>query len=305
VRGQRMGMPPGRVDACAAMKIAQQCPACSSIAIDKNPAVLAPFVAARVFDWQPVEITPEWGLRDIRTGRAYCVCNTAFCTACHFLFLDMRFDPEEMARLYTGYRDDAYTRLRETFEPGYIARNAALLEGASHIAAVEEVLRPHIPERPRILDWGGDTGLNTPFRRRAELHHIFDISNRPVVSGAMRVTTETMNPGGYDLVVLSNVLEHVPYPVSVLQEVISATRRDAVLYIEVPDEALVRKAIDISSDWTMKRHWHEHINFFSPRSLQTLLARCGLEQIHASSIATSSAGSEGHVFAVVAKIAPQ
>ena len=100
------------------------------------------------------------------------------------LFLDMRFDDEEMAALYADYRGEAYTRERDRFEPGYAARNAIMLEGSAYIGQIEAILEPYLGAKPRVLDWGGDTGVNTPFRSRAMQHDVYDISNRPMVEGA-------------------------------------------------------------------------------------------------------------------------
>ena len=104
---------------------------------------------------------PEWGLRDLPLGHAQALCASLCCPSCGTLFLDMRFDDAEMARLYADYRGPAYEAERERFEPGYAARNRGLLAGDAHIPAVEAFLQPHLPARPAVLDWGGDTGLNT------------------------------------------------------------------------------------------------------------------------------------------------
>ena len=128
------------------------------------------------------------------------------------LFLDMRFDDEEMAALYRDYRGEAYTTARERFEPGYAARNAIMLEGSAYIDQIEAILEPYLGARPRVLDWGGDAGVNTPFRSRAPQHDVYDISNRPMVEGARAVGLDFVKTSVYDLIVFSNVLEHVSYP---------------------------------------------------------------------------------------------
>ncbi len=101
------------------MKLAKRCVACDGDRLGHVPAVLMPFIADRIFGWRPTEISPEWGLRDIRAGNACSICKTMMCEDCGMLFLDMRFDDEEMAALYTDYRGDAYTTARDRFEPGY------------------------------------------------------------------------------------------------------------------------------------------------------------------------------------------
>lgn len=255
-------------------RIATQCICCSSPALQRQSAVLMPFVAQRALGWEPCEITADWGLRDLPLGHAQALCTSLHCPACGCLFLDMRFDAAEMARLYCDYRGPDYEAQRERFEPGYAARNRTLLAGDAHIPEVEAFLRPHLPARPAVLDWGGDTGLNTPLRNEARLHHVLDISGRPLIGGAVAVAAPLAS---YDLIVLAHVLEHVPEPAALIDEIRGAMDGGTVLYVELPFEALMRAAERDTAAWRRKRHWHEHINFFSVQGLRRLLQGCGLQ----------------------------
>ncbi len=263
-----------------------------------------PFLAWRVFGWQSVDITADWKLRDVAPGRAYALCNTLACMSCGLIFLDMRFDDEEMSALYADYRGDTYRMDRERFEPGYGHRNDLLLAGSNYIPRVEELLEPHLSAAPRILDWGGDTGVNTPFRARCGCHHVYDISVRPLVGGAVRVTRNDVAASTYDLVVLSHVLEHVSFPRDVIADIIPVLTRDTLLYIELPHENLMRLEISIASKSSMKRHWHEHINFFTERAIETLLDQAGLETLMCISHSIVAGGQPGHVFSLLARLKP-
>ena len=95
-------------------RVAKTCVCCVNSSLNKSPAIVMPFVAHRAFGWAPVTIDDSWGLKTIKSGTAYTVCNTLFCPDCGFLFLDMRFSEEELAGLYDGYRNAEYTDLRET-----------------------------------------------------------------------------------------------------------------------------------------------------------------------------------------------
>lgn len=257
--------------------IATHCACCGGAELEKSPAVLMPFVAKRVFDWDLVEITADWGLRDLQCGHAYAVCNSLHCRECGLLFLDLRFDNSEMGRLYHDYRGTQYTCQRDACEPGYARRNEALLQGGGYAMQVEAFLAALLPEPDSVLDWGGDTGVNTPFRGRMSTHHVFDISDRPLVDGASRVGCEDIRSVHYDLVVLSQVLEHVPEPLALLETVVAALDDDSLLYIEVPYEGLVQTIATGNAQWRDKRHWHEHINFYSEGALRSLIGRAGLE----------------------------
>jgi SAM-dependent methyltransferase len=261
-----------------------------------------PFVAKRAFGWEPVEITEAWGLRDIRSGMAYPLCNSVQCSACGALFLDIRFTDSEMSSLYSGYRGEAYTALRERFEPGYRERNEIILQGTAHIPKIEAFLSAHVSPPLTILDWGGDTGANTPFRNDRNTLHIYDISNLPVVEGVTKVELATIEGTTYDLIVLSHVLEHLPSPARALSEIAAVMSRETVLYIEVPHEDLLRLNHGSKIAHTKKKYWHEHINFFTFDALHALLDRCGMQPIDLQTIETEGGGKPWHVFAVACRL---
>jgi hypothetical protein len=267
---------------------------CGGTFLQSSPAILMPFVAERAFGWKPAVIDESWGLQTIRTGTAYALCNSLWCADCGLLFLDIRFSDREMDGIYRDYRGPDYTRLREHYEPGYALRNRQLDEGVSYIADVEAFLRPLVGDAPRVLDWGGDTGKNTPFRGKAAVCDVYDISDKPLVAGARRVTEDMARGSRYDLVVCSNVLEHIPYPADTLEAIGAAMDDDAVLYIEVPFEEAVRTAP--VQPQLRKKHWHEHINFFSESSLHKLAAGCGLQVVASAQLFVTTAGKSSHLF---------
>lgn len=263
-------------------RLATACICCDTAPLQRQSAVLMPFVAQRALGWEACEITAAWGLRDLPLGHAQALCTSLHCPACGMLFLDMRFDEAEMSRLYRDYRGPDYEAERERLEPGYAARNRGLVAGDAHIPQVEAFLKTHLPARPAVLDWGGDTGLNTPLRAAARLHHVLDISARPLVGGAQAVAAPE---GPYDLVVLAHVLEHVPEPRALLERVVAAMGGETMLYVEVPFEALMREAEHDPQAWQRKRHWHEHVNFFSERGLRQLLTGSGLQVLDSTRLA--------------------
>jgi 2-polyprenyl-3-methyl-5-hydroxy-6-metoxy-1,4-benzoquinol methylase len=65
----------------------------------------------------------------------------------------------------------------------------------------------------------------------------------------------------FDVIVCSNVLEHVPSPLKVLRKISKCMNETGILYIEIPYEKIMKdfSGIDLAKT---KRHWHEHINFF-------------------------------------------
>jgi hypothetical protein len=283
-------------------RIANYCICCGSRELKKSPAILMPFVAHRVFDWKPVEITDDWGLNTIKNGWAYTVCNSVQCNDCNMIFLDIRFSDSEMAALYNGYREQQYTELREKYEPGYKERNSALDYGSDYIADIELFLSQYLSFPINVLDWGGDTGKNTPFKSKCNLFHIYDISNKPVIEGAKKVDKSTADKNKYDLVVCSNVLEHVPYPTELILDIKTVMSEDTLLYLEIPLEDIIRTAETEINLHEKKKHWHEHINFYTEKSIHSMLKICGLDIIDLQQLQIVVAGKSCCVYLIACKL---
>ena len=256
------------------MELADACICCGGSNLASSPAVLMPFVASRALGQEPLEITTAWGMRDLRPGMAYTLCHSLQCHACGALFLDYRFTPAQMAALYEDYRGPTYTRQRDRFEPGYAVTVAQdYTRRHPYISKVEAWLAPHLRERPLILDWGGGDGSNTPFLGQGQVF-VHDISGAALAEGAERADTRARQR--YDLVVCMQVLEHVADPLAMLREIQPLMDLRTMLYLEVPHEALVRQHPPGTDLTPHKRHWHEHVNFFTESSLRQLTARAGL-----------------------------
>jgi hypothetical protein len=283
-------------------RVARSCIICGGDELSISPAVLMPFIAHRIFGWQPVEIDRSWGLFTIPNGHAFSICNSLFCRSCDFLFLDIRFTDAEMARLYKDYRGKDYVSLREQYEPGYKLRNSLLNNGVGYLLTVENFLKPHLSTpSPNILDWGGDTGRNTPFRACRSRLDILDLSAKETIDGARSVSLETAVEAHYDLIVCSQTLEHVPYPGDVLAQIATCMRFDTILYVELPFEALMKVPCTDDRNST-KRHWHEHINFFSIKSLEILLSSSGFKLVNLTTTDVEVAGCSVSIIQATARL---
>jgi hypothetical protein len=277
-------------------RVAEFCPFCLSDDCARSPAVLMPFVAHRALGWQPVEIDDSWGLRTLQQGHAYSICNSVECGDCGGLFLDIRFTDRELGRLYRDYRSSEYIDLRDHYEPGYADRDASLQSGNTYVALIEDFLRAHVPLPVRVLDWGGGTGKNTPFKAQSSTFHIHDISRAPPVSGASFVERSQIDPQAYDLIVCSNVIEHVPHPLDLLDEIAANMTDATVLYLETPTEAFMLQTEGDPHRLARKRHWHEHINFFTGTALERLCALAGLEVVQMRTLPITFLDETGQVF---------
>ena len=257
-------------------RIAEFCICCGSRKLKNSPAILMPFVAERIFNWKQIKIDKSWGLETISKGQTYSICNTLMCSKCNFIFLDIRFSEKELSNLYTGYRDSNYTKLRQKYEKNYKKRNTELIKGITYLDKVEEFIKRDLKFPVSILDWGGDTGKNTPFKNNNKKIHIYDLGNSKTIKGAVRVKKSDLKNKSYDLIICSNVLEHVSYPSETLIDIKKNMSSRSLLYIEIPYEKLMIEINNKEKSYQDKRHWHEHVNFFSKKSILKLLKKCKL-----------------------------
>lgn len=226
----------------------------------------------------PLDIDATSGLTNLIYGRSYALCKSMMCRKCGHMFVDYRFSDREMESLYADYRGEEYVSLRESYEPGYTQRNKLLADGVAYLSQVEEFLDEFMPSSDiAILDWGGDTGVNTPFKGRRSSLHIFDPSDKATgLTDTLTFASVPSQRSIYDLIVLSNVLEHIPFPSETLNELMPFMGPETILYVEIPLEAIQQSAAGPPySGAQNKKHWHEHINFFTPDSIEILLEKSG------------------------------
>jgi SAM-dependent methyltransferase len=255
------------------MKQANECPCCGEVNFKKTSAILMPFLSKRIFGYDYVCIDESWNLYNFENTKAITLCHSLQCNNCEFLFCDLRFDDEEMSNLYNDYRGESYVQLRDFYEPGYRIKNEIINQGINYKSKIESFLS-NFGDYRIILDWGGDDGINTPVFQANDLY-IYDISNKKVLPNFTLLEKQDLKNYSYDLIVCSNVLEHVSYPRELLQDIRNYMSKDTVLYIEIPCEKLIMKKEIIDKN-EIKRHWHEHINFYSENSIKELLKACNL-----------------------------
>lgn len=297
------------------------CPICDGAPAKAWPALVAPFIA-------------ELALKE-----APSTCALLECGHCAFRFFDGRFEPPELERLYSGYRGEAYFEVRHRLEPWYSRRHN---EGTGHapegIAERKAYLGAFLRERglgsvQRVLDYGGDSGQFIPDGIGAELH-VYEVSDAAPVAGVRKITDEReLEAGGYDLVLLNHVLEHVPEPVPLVRKLASLLKPGSgALYVEVPFEryriwsgrggaqraylgwlarhgGLLRGADFLSTLCRVALgtvpplgfpKLHEHINFFGQASIGEAFARSGL----AMSEFRTAARTDGRIISALARRGP-
>lgn len=127
----------------------------------------------------------------------------------------------------------------------------------------------------RLLDIGGGDGkLLAPFQAEGCQCCIVDYNVHPR-RGVHRFgdTIQDVPPGEkFDLLICSHVLEHVAEPIPFLVDLHRLVGPNGLLYLEVPLEVWKRISILVREPVT-------HVNFFTPSSLATGLARAGFEAL--------------------------
>jgi hypothetical protein len=259
-------------------------------------ALVAPFLATRIWDRTP-----------------FCV-DLVECRACEFKFYNPRLDKADEMRLYSGYRSEEYQRMRQASEPWYTPRfNADLASTNSYEirrSNLTTILHQHIGKRTvgRVLDYGGDHGDLVVNLFEGAGAFVYDISGVPAAAGV----TATSDPAGCkaDLIINSNVLEHVGFPLVLMGNIRQAAPDGGLVYIEVPIEfpfgmARISRRLAQIGIMALRRPdlirfiarpaslymMHEHINYFTEQALVALISCCGFTA-KASGI-YSSAGLAG------------
>ena len=111
--------------------------------------------------------------------------------------------------------------------------------------------------------------MNTPFIKNNAEIYIYDISDENTIEGTRKITFKEIYKKSFDLIICSHVLEHVPYPLKILKNIYKAMNENTFLYLEMPFE----KIMHIKDNFELldnKKHWHEHINFFSKDSINAM-----------------------------------
>ena len=287
--------------ATAALR-SRACACCGALSTHSELGLVSPFLARRALlgPLEPVELARcqacghAWSLRGLTDEEA------------SRLYSGYRGEGYLRARQAT---EPWYTRAVND-----AIGSEAAMEGRRKVLA--EMLAAAVAQagpRPqgRCLDFGGDRGQMLKHVPDAD-KFVHEVSGVELDPWARRLPALGPALGTFGLVLNCQVLEHVNDPLSALRETADMACSGGWLYVEVPDErwrtawgrpgptrerwlrAVSRStratvALDfVSTACRVKLGWtpplgfwamREHINFFSPRSLELLARQVGLEPI--------------------------
>jgi 2-polyprenyl-3-methyl-5-hydroxy-6-metoxy-1,4-benzoquinol methylase len=211
---------------------------------------------------------------DTRFGipRSYAICR---CSVCGLEQTDPRPNPDDLKHLYETYynfggeQGTTYTHWRERFFASWLYRLWLVLDGDGSFHTQRG--------SGRLMDIGCNEGRGLKiYRRNGFLAEGLELNQRAAeVARAAGFTVygtlmEDFYPtGAYDVVVLSNVLEHALDPKRMLWDVARILKPGGQVWVSCPNsQSWLRKLFGRS--WI---NWHVpfHIVHFSPATLRRLL----------------------------------
>ena len=208
------------------------------------------------------------------------------CTTCGLVYVNPRRGQDTLTDVY---RESLYYENADGVTSGYDNYLADREILAIFFNLQLDTIERHLGSRGRLLDVGCAVGfLLDEARRRGwrtagvELSEFASNYARQTMHLDVRSQTlrDAQCPGGhFDAVVMDDVVEHFGDPEAELRETWRVTRSGGVLLIHTPN---------VDSPWytLMRKHWvhlkpGEHLYYFSPSTLSTLLGRVGFRVISA------------------------
>nr|BBX77294.1 hypothetical protein MFLOJ_10810 [Mycobacterium florentinum] len=291
----------------------QGCPICGGPGAIEAYGRIAPFILE-------LRSGPRDGPRDTALRR---------CDTCDLTYFAHRFDADTLDAMYSGYRDDRYLSIRRSWEPWYSRKTNSATKPGSEAAAertefMTEVVGAHtdIDNLRNIVDYGGDEGQFFPAGYRGR-KYVIEVSGKNLVEGVQAASTLDELPDRPHLVIAAHLLEHLVDPLAVVFEIRAAVADDGLFYVEVPLDRPKVHPWHAGPHYRLFLKWvsafrfswvvldfitgvarnfgrgvprlgtvkqSEHINYFSTRSLRTLLTRGGFRVVSTASDATASVG---------------
>jgi SAM-dependent methyltransferase len=203
--------------------------------------------------------------------------DVAVCDRCGFGYADGIPGQDAFDRYYRDMSKYEYSQ-RGGAESEYDRRRLELIAG---------VIAPHVGSRDaRILDVGCASGRLLANLRDRGFANLVGLDPSPACAAAAArlygIDVRTMTLGAmaraderFDLIIMVGVLEHLRDLGGAFADLRALIPPGALLYVEVPD-------VTAFADWDNAPYQDfstEHINFFSPSSLENLMRRHGFAPV--------------------------
>ncbi len=196
------------------------------------------------------------------------------CAECGMLFTNPRDDDATLARVYASLQDAVYDVEEEN------------RQRTAH--AFFELVQRFQPQPARLIDVGCATGVFVTVAQQARWQVIgLEASAWAVDQARQRAPTATivtglleevtLAPSSFEVATLWDVLEHVRSPRETLQRIRTWLTPNGLLFLNLPnaDSTVARL---LGKRWVLLLR--EHLWYFSPDTLASLLQTCGFDLIY-------------------------
>ena len=225
---------------------------------------------------------PLCGSRDSQPERIVEGYELERCRSCDLVFVNPQPTEESLTHLYLQKTPESQAEFyRQTVSAAQIAEYDRILADLSAL----------LPAAGRLLDLGCAAGY---FMQRAERAG-FEAHGTDLATWVEGIAAERGVPnvrcgrleaaafadGWFDVVHSSQVFEHLPRPVDELKEIRRVLRPGGILYINVPNYRCL--SIVLGRDDFELNTPPEHVAYYTPRTLATLLSRAGFDVVRTAS----------------------
>lgn len=272
------------------MKYVGACIVCNSKKMVRFKAVASPFIAERIWKQSPFDV------------------EFLHCKGCGVAFFNPRPSNDELNVLYADYRGAEYQQARQKHEKEYTVEFNRMLGDCNlnlhRKTALSGIIKTHVDAREirSVLDYGGDRGQFIPSDFFNAEKYVYDVSGIKPVAGVKTIKNLSGRKGmKFDFIMCCHLLEHVARPSEILDNIKRFAHKDTVFYFEVPYEVMFDNSDAIRSGNpklavfsfmalvpftynhaaalrpSIRIKMHEHITFFSEKSLARLLALNGFD----------------------------
>lgn len=197
------------------------------------------------------------------------------CARCGFVYVNPRPPADELAREYETYLPD---------DEAGIAAWRAMMEPCEARAA--DLIAARVRPGAALLDVGcGYGGFLARMRARGFRVRGIELSPAGIAYARERLALdvrpalledEPFAPGSFDVVTAFYVIEHVWDPFDFVRRCARLLRPGGLLFLRYPDSRPVARLLGDAVDVYDAPF---HLSAFSPRTIERLLARAGLERI--------------------------
>ena len=213
----------------------------------------------------------------------------SFCSKCKFYWYTNTPTDKELSKMYqdSNLINPINLKLKKNI---LTSKNELLLTRILRVYRSTYSSSNFSKSKVRLLDFGSGTGDFSRIAKQSGLDvTAYDPSlNRNTLKNDENIVYhDNINdlPNNYfDIIILNQVLEHVPNPVETLSRINEIGNENVLVYIAVPNIETAAEGKNIWKDWPFNKNIHtmapfEHLNGFTPRALEIAINKTGFEKV--------------------------